>query len=243
MTLFTASAKYLPVRLCLRKTGKWHRFSSLKYESELGDTILPALRELCGSKKRREKQVEVKVEVKVEEVEIIDLTMNDDEKPGPVAGPSKLSLLPPTPVVPDPPSYEFLADDSSEASLRELLECLTLPELKDTANTVKVKSNTTVRSRLCIVGALILIVIVLQRENIIESLLRTSVRQTTLPFPVVSAKNIKGKNRALRQTILPFAGAQKKRTQQDRLRELVQQVLGKRAGMMRRVEFLQTLIS
>ena len=139
-----ASAKYLLVRLCLRKTEKWHRLSSLKYESELGDTILPALRELCGTAKRKGKQPEVKV--KVEEPEIIDLTM-DDEDDQPVAGPSTQRLLSPEILPPPPAKLEFLAEDSGEASLRELLECLSLPELKEVAVTMKVKHTTTVCAR------------------------------------------------------------------------------------------------
>jgi hypothetical protein len=44
------AARYLLVRLCLRKEGKWHRLSDLKYEKELGSTgvILDAMNELCG---------------------------------------------------------------------------------------------------------------------------------------------------------------------------------------------------
>ncbi|CDO73570.1 hypothetical protein BN946_scf185014.g40 [Trametes cinnabarina] len=41
-------AKYLFCRLCLRKTDKWHRLSSLKYESELGDGIIAVVKTLCG---------------------------------------------------------------------------------------------------------------------------------------------------------------------------------------------------
>ncbi|KAI0636683.1 hypothetical protein C8Q77DRAFT_1247200 [Trametes polyzona] len=41
-------AKYLFCRLCLRKTDKWHRLSSLKYQAELGDGIRDAIEILCG---------------------------------------------------------------------------------------------------------------------------------------------------------------------------------------------------
>ena len=50
--IFLDNVKYLFCRLLLRKTDKWHRYSSLKYEQELGaDGILAAMQSLSRRRK------------------------------------------------------------------------------------------------------------------------------------------------------------------------------------------------
>ncbi|TBU49163.1 VRR-NUC domain-containing protein [Dichomitus squalens] len=69
-------AKYLFCRLCLRKTDKWHRLSSLKYEQELGQNgILAAIELLCRGKKGEQREPE-DVKPKLEDLNpnIPDLT-------------------------------------------------------------------------------------------------------------------------------------------------------------------------
>ncbi|GBE81686.1 hypothetical protein SCP_0400570 [Sparassis crispa] len=123
------NARYLLIRLCLRKTDKWHRLSALNYREELGDGILPAIQELCRDPRGQ---------VKVEEREFIDLTF-DEQGQKPVAGPSR---LPEPPAVNGPPDYSIFAQDEAHASLRELLDCLSTDELKAIAKQMKVKPAT-----------------------------------------------------------------------------------------------------
>ena len=41
------STKYLLIRLCLRKPGRWHRLNSLRYQHELREDITTVLETLC----------------------------------------------------------------------------------------------------------------------------------------------------------------------------------------------------
>ncbi|KAH8099575.1 VRR-NUC domain-containing protein [Cristinia sonorae] len=192
-------AKYLLVRLLLRKAERWHRLSSLKYVMELGDGILPAVEELCGTKDRHARKAEPAI--KVEEPEVIDLTL-DEEDILPIAGPSKQAQ---TSFAHQEPMFHIFGDDASEASTRELLECLTLPELKEIAKKVQVKSN-------------------LSRADLIDALLDTSMKQTLLSFPVIAPKASK-KGKSLQQTRLAFPTVRKTQTQQDLLREMILKIL------------------
>ncbi|KAH9951864.1 VRR-NUC domain-containing protein [Amylocystis lapponica] len=212
------NAQYLLIRLCLRKTDKWHRLDSLKYQTELGDTIPQAIEELCTCGEFPNTQPEVKVkeeqDIKTEEREIIDLTCSQDEKP--VAGPSR---LPDLATVVIPPDYSYFTQDDTHATLRELLECLSLDELKTIAKQMKVKASA-------------------KRDIIINTLLSASSTQTTLGFPVIASSTGKGKGKAradgkmLVQTQIPFAPVissrpNKPKTQTERLRELILKVLGR----------------
>ncbi|KAI1794637.1 VRR-NUC domain-containing protein [Ganoderma leucocontextum] len=61
--------KYLFCRLLLRKTDKWHRYTSLKYEQELGaDGILAAMESLCRKRKDDVEQEHEDVKPKLEDL-------------------------------------------------------------------------------------------------------------------------------------------------------------------------------
>ncbi|KAI0362440.1 hypothetical protein OH77DRAFT_1515684 [Trametes cingulata] len=292
------AAKYLFCRLCLRKTDKWHRLSSLKYQAELGDGIRDAVDILCGRAQPSpppeedvkpvvediilpdfvptfrldagpqvklepdaepemrldpipEPEPEVKPQVKQEKTEakpagspklskyhiiqeedreIIDLTFDDDEdeqEKQPEAGPSCSPVYEPASpsLTPRAPDYSVFADDEEQATLLELLDCLTTDELVDIAKQLKIKRQAK------------------RRDTLIEDILRSSSTQGTLAFPVVSTR--KGKDKTpMMQSKLPFgSGAKSKplmqttlpfkpqldptRTQQDRVREIVMQELQK----------------
>ncbi|KAI0780638.1 hypothetical protein BD413DRAFT_619127 [Trametes elegans] len=263
------SAQYLFCRLCLRKEGKWHRFSSLKYEAELGDGIAHAIDILCGKAPEEPEDVKpfmpdkgfmlpeltpdvpfvMDVQVKVEpdasdgdmdpadyaprvrqpqqEVaraveqssdagrthgrsksprfpviqdggrEIIDLTFDDDEEeeePLPVAGPSTSPVHEPELPSRTPPVLDFsrFSDDEEHAALHELLDCLTLEELRDVAKQLKIKLTKK------------------RRDDLIDCIQRTSANQTTLAFPVKGVG--RGKQKVMVQSKLPFAAAAKGKT-------------------------------
>jgi fanconi-associated nuclease 1 len=139
------TAKYLLIRLCLRKPGKWHRLSSLKYQHELGNNITTALEILCSSPK---KNVDA---IKQEEQEIIDLTLDEMQLQDTTKLPSN-SVWPQKCVVEGPSSMKiedafeqpcgdlsFFAQDHTHAELPELLECLSLDELRQLEKDLKIK--------------------------------------------------------------------------------------------------------
>ena len=130
------NARYLLVRLALRKADKWHRLSSLKYESELGKLITAAIVELCRNPKEA---CEVQVEAAGEaEPEIIDLTLDEDD-----IQPHAAPRLQP---IPRPElDLTVFAQDESNMSLHELLESLRTDELKAIAKERKLNTNQTVR--------------------------------------------------------------------------------------------------
>lgn len=138
-------AKYLFVRLCLRKSDQWIPLRKLKYEPELGEHILATTHELCGVTPVKEQEPAVRV--KQEETEIIDLT-GDDETPG--AGPSKPTFttseaeLEKKPNVGNGgPDYDMWAADASRAELRDLLDCLQRDELSELTKTLKLTPKDT----------------------------------------------------------------------------------------------------
>lgn len=128
------ASRYLLVRLALRKADKWHRLSTLKYKSELGDSIPAAIDALCYDPSK------VDPIVKVEEPEnpdIIDLTLDDDDEPETSQQPSSpLDLL-------------VFAEDESKMTLHELLECLSTDELKGVAKERKLRAIPNVCSLCC----------------------------------------------------------------------------------------------
>ncbi|KAI0053972.1 hypothetical protein FA95DRAFT_1551753 [Auriscalpium vulgare] len=198
-------AKYLLIRLCLRKSGKWLRFSSLKYQSEIGATLEEALQALSANSNP---------EVKQEEPEVVDLTFDDDDEYSsvapprhpvkkeeisePQAGPSSMKLEDHA-LADQCGDLSFFVHDHVHASMPELLGCLRTDELKSLARDMKV--NTT--------GP---------RQVLIDALMRTSSSQTTLPFRDVQ---VKGKKKKLLQTTLPFS-----QKPPSRLREMVMKILG-----------------
>lgn len=139
LTFGPDSAKYLLVRLCLRKHDQWIRKNDLKYHRELGDNLSGAMRELCSAAQCR--PVVPDPAVKIEEPDIIDLTFDDE---GPLADSSKIKLEEPSatsPIsqLPVDPNYTAFADDDSKADLRQLLSCLKREELHDLAKERKIK--------------------------------------------------------------------------------------------------------
>ncbi|OBZ69277.1 hypothetical protein A0H81_10733 [Grifola frondosa] len=115
----TYNARYLLLRLCLRKTDKWHRLGALHYEQELGDAIPTAIQELCSSRgllcANEEEDIKPKSKdnVKVKQ-EVIDLTLDDYDKQ-PVPGPSTICPIKcePTPDVKLEPDYSVFAEDQN----------------------------------------------------------------------------------------------------------------------------------
>ncbi len=142
-------ARYLLIRLCLRKPGKWHRLSSLRYQHELGEKITAALEMLCVSSKSYSTEQHA---IKQEEREIIDLTLDEMqlqdttkppltpllEQPKTEAGPSSIKIED----ISEQPygDLSFFAQDHSHAELPELLECLSLEELKQLAKDMKIRT-------------------------------------------------------------------------------------------------------
>ncbi|KAI0957731.1 hypothetical protein AcW1_006029 [Taiwanofungus camphoratus] len=211
----TYKGRYLLIRLCLRKTDKWHRLDSLKYQGELGDDILDAVHELCSDSDAS--SLKPYDHVKVEEKEIIDFTF-DERSQQPVPGPSNSQEPNCESAIRTEPDYSVFAEDDSHASLCELLECLLMDELKTIAKQMKLKLAT-------------------KRDVLVDTILSSSSTQSTLGFPVISSYSAVGKGKAradskpLKQTHLPFTvhscGKGRVKTQMDRLRDMVMKILGK----------------
>ena len=176
--------------------------------------------------------------------EIIDLTVDEVDEPPP-AGHSS-----PSPVV-EPPSssalssqnstrvvdYSVFADDEEQADLFELLDCLTTSELEDLAKQLKLK-RTGVK-RVSKPNALnhhvadsLTSLILSQRDNLIDAILRGSATQSTLWFPKSKGKEpmvqtklhlgTKHPEKSMHQSMLPFKPTpESQRTQQDRVRAIV----------------------
>ncbi|KAI0723944.1 hypothetical protein C8T65DRAFT_714858 [Cerioporus squamosus] len=160
--------------------------------------------------------------------EIIDLTMDEDADQ-PKAGPSRLSpeLEPPPPSsssIPPctPPDYTVFADDEEQAHLFELLHCMALPDLEAIVKQFKLKPKAK------------------KRDIYIETILRESATQSTLPFfkvskkgkePMVQTKlpfDTKKTQKSLMQSTLPFKRTpQCHQTQLERVRVIVMQKLKK----------------
>jgi fanconi-associated nuclease 1 len=132
----TDEARYLFVRLCLRKSDQWIKLADLKYQKELGELIVPAIRELCS-------HAPLKSAVKIEERDdIIDLSSSQDEQVQcTVVCPIILSsrYQPSFTVSCPEPDHSIFADDESRASLRDLLECLKTDELRDIVRIMRVQ--------------------------------------------------------------------------------------------------------
>jgi hypothetical protein len=117
-------ARFLLVRLILRKQDKIHRLSKLKFQSELGPHIPDAIRELCRGQK---------VRAKVKEREIIDLTGEEDDSPQEI-------------LVPLEPDLSYFAEDESSMSLDELFQCLSLDEINSVARDLRLNVHKSVSS-------------------------------------------------------------------------------------------------
>ena len=142
------AAKYLLIRLCLRKSGKWHRLNSLKYQHELGEEIATALETLCVYPRH---YLTEEHPIKQEEREIIDLTLDemDTIEPSfPLSGQSMAEAGPSSIKIEDLSLFwsnlcgdlSFFAQDHTHAELSELLECLSLEELRRLGKDMKTRS-------------------------------------------------------------------------------------------------------
>ncbi|KAH7921382.1 hypothetical protein BV22DRAFT_1198248 [Leucogyrophana mollusca] len=211
----SGNAKFLMVKLLLRKPDTWYRLESLNYGTQMGgiEGLVNAIEELCRSTPDPlGALMQEELQIKEEEQEVIDLTLDDeDELPQEPVNP------PPEPQEPQaaPPPFDvlpkgeeetvpeaiILAEDETIMDLRSLLECLKVDELKVIAKQWKLKS-------------------ILKKSDIISALLSSTSTQTTLSFPVPTSKDKCTTGKPLHQTKLPFSN-KKLRTSQERLREVV----------------------
>ncbi|KAG9318761.1 hypothetical protein JVU11DRAFT_860 [Chiua virens] len=189
------NARYLMVKLLLRKQEAWHRLDSLKYEGELGSTsaIVNAIDELCLIGPISSDVV--KDEPK--ERAIVDLTIDESvaniqqelAKPASADVGASGALSENKPVA--------LARCEREMDLKSLLECLRTDELKAVAKQLKLKQNQA-------------------KNDLINDLLGSSGSQTTLTsFYRVDVTPSKGDSSD--QT---FPSLGKLKSQRDRLRDI-----------------------
>ena len=107
----------------MRKVGKWFRFKELKYVSELGvEGIEGAIEELCSlSKKKSANQGKERADSVFGGQSASDESEHKD---------NENALM-------------IFAEDETNASMAELLECLNVDELKEVARTMKLSNSLT----------------------------------------------------------------------------------------------------
>lgn len=224
-------AKYLLTRLCLRKPGKWHRLSSLQYQHELGENITAILEMLCVSSNPNTTEHHA---IKQEQ-EIIDLTLHEMdlqdsmksppasllEQPKVEAGPSSVKIED----IYDQPCEDlsFFARDHTYAGLPELLNCLSLEELRQLAKDMKIRKPFVNVSSLPHFWCQLLssTAIFVQRAVLEGVLIKHASSQSILPFYSVHPK-AKAENRLMAHARLPLT----RKPQWDRLRQMVMKILG-----------------
>lgn len=136
-------AKYLLIKLCLRKTDRWLKLADLKYQRELGeDGILEAMRELCGDPAPDPTTQPETVEDTKPNAEtkpgVIDLTIEDENEAQDAAvHPSELGTAHLEEAQLRAPDYTYLALSANGADLVDLLDCLPVPELRDLIKKMK----------------------------------------------------------------------------------------------------------
>ncbi|QRV87386.1 mRNA cleavage and polyadenylation factor CLP1 [Ceratobasidium sp. AG-Ba] len=169
--------QFLISRLVQRKRGKWHRADNLlssyqrdfvKYlqisEADTPSRMAQALIALCTNWRTQQGPSFAAPSPK----DIIDLTLDSDDE----ASDEKPSVAdlpqpaPPSTSDSDSSACSF-AEDTNVATPAELLECLTLDELKSLAKRSKITRTKQTR------------------QELIKALLHSSSTQTTLPFTVV----------------------------------------------------------
>ena len=171
--------------------------------------------------------------------EVVDLTMEDEDNIA-EAGPSRASPACESPPVLDVPShasrktdYTVFADDEDQADLFELLHCLNAQELDDLAKQLKLKPRSKKVAPVFTKYADGLKCLV-QRDSLIDCILRHAATQSTLSFATGSKKgkermvqtklpfDTKKSQKSLYQSKLPFKPTpQRQHTQQERLRVMV----------------------
>ncbi|KAF8559868.1 hypothetical protein OG21DRAFT_1431070 [Imleria badia] len=191
------NARFLMVKLLLRKQETWHRLDTLKYEGELGSVsaIVAAIDELCGVGPDTSDVVKKE---EPEEQEIVDLTMDESvanleqeqDKPASVdAGSPELSQDRPL----------ALVRSEREMVLKSLLECLKTDELKAVAKQLKLKKVNQ------------------KKDDLIKDLLGASSSQSTLTSFACRDGATQSKDRGHHHAKLSFC---KLKSQQDRLKEI-----------------------
>lgn len=150
------NARFLLVRIALRKQHHWHPLNMLKYTSDLGpDGVTRAINELCSDPANDTVDTHVKLEVKQEELdfrkedkEIIDLTLDSDDEGQsiqPDAGPSSFSS---SDTIDTDPSIQtdsseldlsYICQSESSMTLFELLSSLGRDQLQIIAKEMKLK--------------------------------------------------------------------------------------------------------
>jgi Fanconi-associated nuclease 1 len=218
------AAKYLLIRLCLRKSAKWHRLNSLKYQHELGEEIATTLETLCVCPRQRSTDERP---IKQEEREIIDLTLDEIDTMKPLseqlmaeAGPSSIKIEDLSLSEQPCGDLSFFAQDHTHAELSELLECLTLEELRRVAKDMKIRSVSLNVSKPSI-PVLKFSVLLVQRVAIEDVLIKQASSQSILPFLPVH-KGFKVSRRSVARKPLPRV----RKSQSDRLRQMVMKILG-----------------
>lgn len=127
-------ARYLFVRLLLRKESKWFRLSELKYESELvsPENIIAAMKLLCGDASPPDTPKSPKPPKGTKD-DVICISDDEDED----APLIKTEEVPVSEV-----KIPFIyAEDETKMTLRELLQCLHSDELKKLARAFKSKGS------------------------------------------------------------------------------------------------------
>lgn len=231
----SAEARFLLIKLCLRKENKWHRLDDLKYQSEIGskDKIIEAIRELChGSHPATQPE---ELAPRGEQREVIDLTLDEDDEDG------KPAIEPPVPQ-PTPSETQYSSQDStadpdpilfamdeSSMTIRQLVECLPLDELKKMAKELKLKATGTVRS---LIPSLLKATrltrhhLLTQKASIVTTIVNSSATQGTLNFPAAPKPQRTQKTPAMKQTHVRFGANKPRKTQQERLREIILKIVG-----------------
>ncbi|KAJ6631580.1 VRR-NUC domain-containing protein [Mycena sp. CBHHK59/15] len=213
-------ARFVLMRLIMRKPGQWYRISSLqKYVIEVGEEgLLQALLGLC----KPFATLADPMDVDEEDDGIIDLTLDSDDEEDvraptqPVAGPSNPCQDGPN-LIQDPPvRLDYFCQGESDMSLLEGLRSLNVDEIKKICKVMKVKH------------------VKLVKDEMVMALVNHAATQSTLPFELSPKSKGKGKAKhqdTLRQTTLCFPVAKSQRgsqeTQTSRLRQMMLEHLGK----------------
>ncbi|QRW01531.1 mRNA cleavage and polyadenylation factor CLP1 [Ceratobasidium sp. AG-Ba] len=212
--------QFLISRLVQRKRGKWHRVDNLlssyqrdfvKYlqisEADTPSRMAQALIALCTNWRTQQGPSFAAPSPK----DIIDLTLDSDDEASDEK-PSVADLPQPAPLSTsdsDSSACSF-AEDTNVATPTELLECLTLDELKVVAKRSKIARTKQTR------------------QELIKALLHSSSTQTTLPFTVVKkpskASLQKGKT-AIRRFFVQ-APTSKMPLQERRVRDTCYEIFG-----------------
>lgn len=204
------NARFLMVRLLLRKPDTWNRLDSLKYQHELGghEAIIAAVDEICQNQPRSPDKMQdmsatreiIDLTVECEHGETVESALDHNE-----ARSSKTSVLDSM----DVSKSVVLAEDENQMDLEALLDCLKADELKTIARQLQLKPKGKGK-----------------KQELIASVLRAASSQSTLTFVPTPNGSHGIKSTALAQTPLPFEKP-KTRSQLERLRTMVFRILVK----------------